>query len=95
MCLGTGNCTRIPWIAGRILRQLVFLRVHADFDRLLGLLRHVDLAARIVADDHHRQAGRDAVLGLESLHVAGNTAAQPLSVGFSVDDLGGHGQLLA
>jgi hypothetical protein len=69
--------------------------VHADFDGLPGLLVHIDLAARIMSDDHHGKARRQAMLDLEALHMAGNAAAQPFGKGLPVDDPGSHGSSVA
>ncbi|MCY1556875.1 hypothetical protein D9M68_936720 [compost metagenome] len=70
--------------------QFVLERVHAHFGGLLGLGRNIDLAGRVLADDHHGQAGGDAVLGLETGNMAGDAAAQIFGKAFSVDDFCGH-----
>ena len=70
--------------------QFIFFRVHSHGDGLLGLLCHIDLAAGIVADNDHGETGGDAMIGLEALHMAGNTAAQSFGKALSVDDPGCH-----
>ena len=61
--------------------------IHADLDRLLRLVGDIDLARRILADQHDRKAGRQAMLGLKLRHGFGDAAAQTFGIGFSVDDL--------
>jgi hypothetical protein len=61
--------------------------MHAHFDRLLGLLGNIDLAAGIVSNDHHGKAWGDAMCRLEPRDVAGDAAAEPFGIGLSVDDL--------
>ena len=72
---GSGSCTRMPCTAGSalsraisasssaslaVVRQAVIERAHAGLDRpSCALLRDIDLARRIVADQHDREAGRD------------------------------------
>ena len=45
----------------------------------LRLVADIDLARRIVPDDHHRQARDDAVLGLQPRDMAGDARAQARS----------------
>jgi hypothetical protein len=50
---------------GRIGRQLVLEGRHADLDRLLVLVRDIDLAGRVLAHQHDRKARHDPVLVLQ------------------------------
>ena len=49
----------------RVGRKLVLPAVHADLHRLLRLVGDIDLGSRILADQHHGQARRDAMLGFQ------------------------------
>ena len=47
---------------GRLGGQLVLPRVHADLDRLLGLVGDIDLGGRVLAHQHDGEAGGEAML---------------------------------
>ena len=66
--------------------------MHARGKGMLALGADVDLAGRVVAHQHHRQAWLQAVLGLQPRHLLGHLGAQALGVDLAVDDLGwAHG----
>ena len=67
-------------------RQAVIERAHAGLDRDLGLAADIGLARRIVAGQHHRETGRDAVLRREALHLGRDLGAQLRRDGLAVDD---------
>ena len=85
ICGGSGNCTRMPFTCASALsvpmssssaaslvsrRQLVVEGAHAGLRHRLGLAAHIDLARRIVADQHHRDAGREPVRVFKARDVA-------------------------
>ena len=78
MCLGSGSCTRMPCTPLSALsraisasnsasvvsaRQAMIEARHAELGRDLALAAHIDLARRIVADQHRRQARLGPALG--------------------------------
>ena len=77
MCLGSGSCTRMPWTRigvergdqrqqlglGRVVRQAMIEARHAELGRELALAADIDLARRILADQHHGQAGLGPAAG--------------------------------
>ena len=77
-------------LLGRVLGKLVLERLHADLDGLRGLVAHVDLACRILADEHHGEPGREAVLRLEPCHVGGDVGAHLGGNCLAVDEVGSH-----
>ena len=79
----------------RALRQLAVERMHAGFGHRLGLVADIDLARRIFADQHHRDARHDAAVAAQAVHGVGHLAAQVGRNRLAVDDACGHGQLLA
>ena len=74
----------------RLPGKLVLEGGHADLDGLLGLVADVDLARRVLADQHHGQAGHEAVAGLERRHLGRDAPAQALGEGLAVDDPAVH-----
>ena len=81
---GSGSCTRMPWTSRRsfserttrkqlVLRrlggQLDALREDAHFGARLALAAHVAGRGRIVADQHGRQSGCEAVAALKRRHL--------------------------
>ena len=76
---------------GRFGGKPVLPRVHADFDGLLRLVGDIDSGGRILAHQHHREAGGEAVLCLEFGHGLCNAAAQGFGIGLAVDEFR-HGQ---
>ncbi len=95
----------MPWTAGSafsrcdqgqqfvlacLRRQLVLERIHAGFDGLLALVADIDLARRILADEHHGEARRQAVLFLESRDMIGHPCANAGCERLAVDDLRRH-----
>src|SRR4030095_2046274 len=73
-------------LAGAV-RQLVLEGGHAGLLRLLPLVLHIDLAGRVLAHEHHGQAGREAVPGLQRAHLLRDVPAQAGRKGLAVDDL--------
>src|SRR5262249_15356528 len=62
--------------------------IHPCFLRLLTLVLHVDLAGRILTDQHDGEPGGEAVLGLQRPHLLGDAAAEPGRERLAIDDLG-------
>jgi hypothetical protein len=106
MCSGSGSCTRMPLIASSPLsssmsvEQLALLHAAGSLCSKLrmptstvcrALVAHVDLAGRILPDEHHGQAGLQVVLCLEARDLIGDRGAQGSCVGLAVDDVSGHG----
>ena len=71
ICAGSGNCTRMPWIAGSAFSAAMrasrsasavsgaaAARVQAGLLAILDLVLHVDLRRRVRADQDHGEAGR-------------------------------------
>ena len=81
-------------LAGRVGKP-VREALHAGCEGRLALEADIDLACRILADQHHREAGLAAGLGGEGGHGGGDAGAQALGEGFAVDDLRGHAWLSA
>ena len=84
--------------AGR-LRQAMLEGVHPRFHRLLALGADIDLAGRILAHQHHRQARRQIMIALQTFDRRRHPAAQALGKGLAVDAGGGnccvaHGRIL-
>jgi hypothetical protein len=74
---------------GEVGRVLLEHRVQAAVLAGLDLVAHVDLAGRVLADQHHRQAG-DHAAGLERGGAGGDLGAQCLGERVAVDQLGCH-----
>src|SRR5258708_10890668 len=66
---------------------------HADLDRLLRLVAHIDLAGRVLAHQHHGEPWDEAMLLLEGGDLGGEAAAQALGERLAVDDIA-HARLL-
>ena len=73
---------------GRFGRQLVFKAGHTGFNRLLALVADIDLAGRIIADQHHGQTGLAARLGFERCRSDADAFAQGSGKGLAIDDPG-------
>jgi hypothetical protein len=58
---------------------------------LLALVLDVDFAGWILADEDNREAGGNAVAGLERLYVLGDAGTDFGGDGFAVDDTRMHG----
>ncbi len=71
----------------RFLRQADFNAAHAGFDGLLGFAGDVDVAGRIVADEHN---GERRLRG-KLLHRFGHTGADVRGDGLAVNAASGHG----
>ena len=69
----------------RFRRQPVLERAHAGLGGLPRLRADVDLAHRVVAHQHHRQAGGETGLRGEPRHHLGDPRAQPLGERLAVD----------
>jgi len=68
-------------------------RVQAAVFAGLDLVAHIDLAGRVVADQHHGQARGDA-LHFEGLGAVGDFGAQLFGQGIAINQLGGHKRLV-
>ena len=68
-------------------RQLVVVGIHARCRDHLRFGADIDIAGRVVADQHDRDARHDAAIALESAHRVGDLAAQVCRDGFAVDDV--------
>ena len=66
-------------------------RAHAAADGRLGLAADIDLARRIVADQHDREPGHQAAVARQPVRRVGDLAAQLRRDGLAVDDPRGHG----
>ena len=75
----------------RVGRQAVQLALDARRLAGLPLVAHVHFAGRIVAHQHCRQAGHDAVVLNELNHLLGQFRADLLGQLLAVEDRGGHG----
>ncbi len=67
-------------------RQAVGLGMHARGGGLLALAADIDLAGGVLADQHHGQARRQAVLGLQGRDLGGDLLAKLGREGLAVDD---------
>ena len=72
-------------------RQPMIERLHAGFLRRLGLAADIGLARRIVAGQHDRKPGRNAMLRGETFHLARDPDAKLRRDRLAVDDLCAHG----
>ena len=75
---------------GRGRRQPMIERPHAAADGHLHLAADIDLARRIVADQHDREPGRDAAVADQPVHRVGDLAAQVRRDRLAVDDVCRH-----
>ena len=69
-------------------RQPVFEGPHTRRQRLPPLVADIDLARRVLAHQHHRQAWLQAMLHVKPRHRLGDLAGQPRRVSLAVDDPG-------
>ncbi|MNN01984.1 hypothetical protein D3C81_1146200 [compost metagenome] len=69
-------------------RQAVFQRADTRLAGAQHLVAHVDVAGRVVADQHHRQARLDA-LGLQGDDIGGHFGEDLGGDGLAVDQLAG------
>ena len=76
-------------LAGR-LRQAVIERAHAAADGRLGLAGDIDLARRVVADQHHREPRHQAAVARQPMRRVRDLAAQLRRDRLAVDDPRGH-----
>ena len=79
---------RLP--AGRCAEPVID-RAHAALRHHLLLGADIDLARRIVADQHHRETGHQAMLRAEVAHGLGDPRAQRRGKRLAVDQRRGHG----
>ena len=73
-----------------VLGQGVIERAHAAGGGHFLLAADIDLAGRIVADQHHREPGHDAAITRQTMHGIGDLAAQFGRDHLAVNDLCGH-----
>ena len=108
ICRGSGNCTRMPSTAASALscaskrqqlglarrrRQAMLEAGDARLGRRLALAADIDVARRIVADEHRGEARHDAVPRLELAGSGGDSGAQRGGMRLAVDELGvNHGR---
>ena len=92
ICFGSGNCTRMPFTSsfGVELRRSVSSSsaslvlagnlwskaLHAGLGHRLGLVADIDLARRIVADQHDGNPRHDAAIAPQPVHGIRDLAAQ-------------------
>jgi hypothetical protein len=103
-CFGSGNCTRMPWIAGSALSSASLskttlrldvrrvgdlLRVEAGLRTGVDLVAHIDLRRRVFTDEDHRQSGAGAARG-QRFGTRLEIGAQPLRQRVAVEDSCGH-----
>ena len=67
--------------------QPVLETFHAAGDRLFRLVADIDLAGGILADQHDREAGRQAVILFQTANRDGDAGAQCFREGLAVDDV--------
>ena len=72
--------------------QMIVERPHADFDHRARFAGDVGLAGRIVADQHDRQSGHDAVRGGQAMRLGFDRSAQRRRDRLAVDDASRHGR---
>ena len=58
-----------------------------------NLVGHVDVAGRVVADQHDGEAGGDAMGGLQAGDGLGDLGVEGGGAALAVDDRGAHGML--
>ncbi len=76
-----------------VCRQVMADGVHAHLFALLALALHIDAAGGILADQHHRQPGLQAVRALQLVHLLGDLAPEAFGERPAVDDRRvGHGR---
>ena len=69
-------------------RQLVLEGFQSGFDGRPALVANIDLARRILADQHDGEAGRQAVFRLQDGDLPADGLAEPGGKGLAVDDVG-------
>ena len=67
--------------------------IHADFDSLARLIAHIDLACRVVADQHHGKTGRHVMLAFQARYMGGHALAYGCSESLAVDNGSRHGHV--
>ena len=76
-------------------RQPMVERAHPDLGGGLGLAPHIGLAGRIVADQHHGEAGHQPLRRRQAPHLGRDAGAQLSRHRFAVDDARAHRRGLA
>ena len=71
----------------RSVRELMLKGFHAGLERLLALVAHIDLACRILAYQHDRQAGGESMIALQAADCRTHALSQTLGKCLTVDSL--------
>ena len=70
--------------------KLVFERSHTDFNRLLALGAHIDLAGRIFTHQYHRKTRHNAMVLLQAGHMFAHLPAHLRREGLAINQLCSH-----